>query len=252
MSTICSAIAAAALRPRASTAMTASEQPGSVGTSTNCSAFCGRRTAERCGTWGTAITSSIDGTSYIHSLRRRHVEKRNVGTELNDVLASVQHNPLAASIGLFLEKAAELRLGSGVVPSSSSSSLLLLLLLLCCCVVVLLCCCVVVLCVVCWVLGVGCWVLCVVVVVVCCVLCVVCVCVCVCVCVVVVVVVVVAAAAAVVVVVVVVVEWVYYSNRIIVVSWADLSDLFRRFSSGKRCVFVSRPMKIVTFLRKKR
>ena len=38
-------------------------------------------------------------------------------------------------------------------------------------------------------------------------------------------------------------------TRIIIVRWADLSDFFRRFSSEK-CVFVSRPMKIVTFLQK--
>ena len=47
-------------------------------------------------------------------------------------------------------------------------------------------------------------------------------------------------------VVVAVVEWLYYSKRIIVVGWADLSFFdFRR----KMCIFVSRPMKIVTFLR---
>ena len=45
------------------------------------------------------------------------------------------------------------------------------------------------------------------------------------------------------------VEWLYYSKRIIIVRWADLSDFFVDFS-GKMCVFVSRPMKIVTFLRK--
>ena len=52
-------------------------------------------------------------------------------------------------------------------------------------------------------------------------------------------------------VVVVVVEWLYYSKRIIIVRWADLSDVF--FSLifvGKMCVFVSRQMKIVTFPRK--
>ena len=51
--------------------------------------------------------------------------------------------------------------------------------------------------------------------------------------------------------VVVVVEWLYYSKRIIIVRWADLSEFF--FSLifvGKMCVFVSRPMKIVTFLLK--
>ena len=40
-----------------------------------------------------------------------------------------------------------------------------------------------------------------------------------------------------VVVVVVVVEWLYYSKRIIIVRWADLSDFFRSFSSVK-CVFL--------------
>ena len=40
-----------------------------------------------------------------------------------------------------------------------------------------------------------------------------------------------------VVVVVFVVEWLYYSNRIIIVRWADLSDFFRLFSSVK-CVFL--------------
>ena len=76
---------------------------------------------------------------------------------------------------------------------------------------VLLCCCVVVLCVV---------VLCVVC---CCVLCV---------------------------VVVVVVEWLYYSKRIIIVRKADLSEFFPLIFVGKMCLFVSRPMKIVTFPRK--
>ena len=51
-------------------------------------------------------------------------------------------------------------------------------------------------------------------------------------------------------VVVVVVEWLYYSKRIIFVRWADLSDFFVDFRR-KMCVFVSRRMKIVTFLRKK-
>ena len=48
------------------------------------------------------------------------------------------------------------------------------------------------------------------------------------------------------------VEWLYYTKRIIIVRWADLSDVF--FSSifvGKKCIFVSRPMKINTFLWKK-
>ena len=49
---------------------------------------------------------------------------------------------------------------------------------------------------------------------------------------------------------VVVVEWLYYSKRIIVVRWADLSDFFSLIFVNKMCVVVSRPMKIVTFLRK--
>ena len=48
----------------------------------------------------------------------------------------------------------------------------------------------------------------------------------------------------------VVVEWLYYSKRIIIVRWADLSDFFSFIFVGKMCVFVSRPMKMVTFLRK--
>ena len=48
-----------------------------------------------------------------------------------------------------------------------------------------------------------------------------------------------------------VVERLYYSKRIIIVRWADLSDFVCSFIFvGKMCVFVSRPMKIVTFLRK--
>ena len=46
------------------------------------------------------------------------------------------------------------------------------------------------------------------------------------------------------------VERLYYSKRIIIVRWADLSDFFSLIFVGKMCVFVSRPMKIVTFLRK--
>ena len=42
----------------------------------------------------------------------------------------------------------------------------------------------------------------------------------------------------------------YYSERIIIVRWADLSDFFSFIFVGKMCVFVSRPMKSVTFLRK--
>ena len=34
-----------------------------------------------------------------------------------------------------------------------------------------------------------------------------------------------------------------------IVRWADLSDFFSLIFVGKMCVFVSRPMKIVTFLR---
>ena len=46
------------------------------------------------------------------------------------------------------------------------------------------------------------------------------------------------------------VEWLYYSKRIIIVRWADLSGFFSVIFVGKMCVCVSRPMKIVTFLRK--
>ena len=45
----------------------------------------------------------------------------------------------------------------------------------------------------------------------------------------------------------VVVEWLYYSKRIIIVRWADLSDFFRSFSLVKCVFFVSRPMNIATF-----
>ena len=62
--------------------------------------------------------------------------------------------------------------------------------------------------------------------------------------------VVVVAAVVVVVVVVVAVEWLYYSERIIIVRWADLSDFFSFIFVGKMCVVVSRPMKIATFLGK--
>ena len=44
-------------------------------------------------------------------------------------------------------------------------------------------------------------------------------------------------------VVVVVVEWLYYSERIIIDERADLSELFSLIFVGKMCVFVSRPMK---------
>ena len=47
-----------------------------------------------------------------------------------------------------------------------------------------------------------------------------------------------------------IVEWLYYSKRIIIVRWADLSVFFSFIFVGKMCVFVSRPMKIVTILRK--
>ena len=49
-------------------------------------------------------------------------------------------------------------------------------------------------------------------------------------------------------------EWIpdiYYSKRIIIVRWADLSD-FSSFFVEKKCIFVSRPMKIVTCLKEKR
>ena len=39
-------------------------------------------------------------------------------------------------------------------------------------------------------------------------------------------------------------------KKIIIVRWADLSDFFSFIFVGKMCVFVSRPMKINTFLRK--
>ena len=45
---------------------------------------------------------------------------------------------------------------------------------------------------------------------------------------------------------IVVVEWLNYSKRITVVRGADLSD-FSLILVGEMCVFVSRPMKIVTF-----
>ena len=51
------------------------------------------------------------------------------------------------------------------------------------------------------------------------------------------------------VVVIVVVEWIYYSKRKIIDEKADLTDCLSIFV-GKMCVFVSRPMKISTFLRK--
>ena len=35
----------------------------------------------------------------------------------------------------------------------------------------------------------------------------------------------------------VVVEWLYYSKRIIIVRWADLSDFFSFIFVGKMCVF---------------
>ena len=46
------------------------------------------------------------------------------------------------------------------------------------------------------------------------------------------------------------VEWFFYSKRIIIDKRADLTDFFVDFFVGKMRVFVSRPMKIVTFLRK--
>ena len=46
------------------------------------------------------------------------------------------------------------------------------------------------------------------------------------------------------------VEWLNYSKRIIIGKKADLSEFFSLTFVGKMCVFVSRPMKIVTFLRK--
>ena len=55
---------------------------------------------------------------------------------------------------------------------------------------------------------------------------------------------------AVVAVAVAVVEWLCYSKRIIIVRWADLSEFFSFIFVNKMFVFVSRPMKIVTFLLK--
>ena len=43
--------------------------------------------------------------------------------------------------------------------------------------------------------------------------------------------------------------WLYYPQRTIIVRWADFSD-FSLIFVGKMCVFVSRPIKIATFLRK--
>ena len=54
----------------------------------------------------------------------------------------------------------------------------------------------------------------------------------------------------VVVVAVVTVEWLYYSNRIIVLLDGLILAIFSLIFVGKMCVFVSRPMNIVTFLRK--
>ena len=51
-------------------------------------------------------------------------------------------------------------------------------------------------------------------------------------------------------IVAVVVEWLYSFRRIIIDKRADLSDFFPLILVGKMCVFVSRPVKIVTFLRK--
>ena len=44
------------------------------------------------------------------------------------------------------------------------------------------------------------------------------------------------------------VEWLYYSKRKIIVRGADLGEFSSLIFVGKMCVFVSRPMKIVTFL----
>ena len=49
---------------------------------------------------------------------------------------------------------------------------------------------------------------------------------------------------------VVVVEWYFYSKRIIIDKRADLTDFFSSNFVGKMCIFVSRPMNIVTFLLK--
>ena len=50
--------------------------------------------------------------------------------------------------------------------------------------------------------------------------------------------------------VLVVVEWLHYSKRIIISKRADFSEYFSLIFVGKMCVFISRPMNIVTFLRK--
>ena len=44
-----------------------------------------------------------------------------------------------------------------------------------------------------------------------------------------------------------VVEWLYYTKRIIIFKGADLSECFQLIFVCKMSVFVSRPMKIVTF-----
>ena len=48
------------------------------------------------------------------------------------------------------------------------------------------------------------------------------------------------------------VEWVNYSKRTIIDKNAGLSELFSFIFVGKMCVFVSRPTKIVIFLKGKR
>ena len=48
------------------------------------------------------------------------------------------------------------------------------------------------------------------------------------------------------------VEWLYYSKRIIIDKRADLTDFFSLIFVCKMCVFLSRPMKIATFLLKNR
>ena len=50
--------------------------------------------------------------------------------------------------------------------------------------------------------------------------------------------------------IVVVVEWLYFFERIIIDKKADLTDFVSLIFFGKMCDCVSRPMKIVTFLRK--
>ena len=99
------------------------------------------------------------------------------------------------------------------------------------CIIVVVCCVLCVVCCVLWVVGCGLWVvgcgLWVVVLLCCCVVVLLCCCVVVLLC----------CCCYALLLLCVVVEWLYYSKRIIIVRWADLSDFFRSFSSVK-CVFL--------------